>query len=60
MNEKDNKDITDKSLDWAKQNPTLTGAAAGAVVGSVVPVIGTAAGAIVGAIIGHLSGKDGK
>lgn len=58
----DNKDktFTEKSVDFANENPTLTGAAAGAVIGSVVPVVGTLSGAVVGAIIGHLHGKDKK
>ncbi len=54
------KSVTDKATEFAKANPTLTGAAAGAVVGSVVPVVGTIAGTLVGAFIGHLAGKDGK
>jgi phage tail tape-measure protein len=56
---KDN-DYLDKGKKLASDNPTLTGAAAGAVIGSVVPGIGTLAGALVGGFLGHLHGQDKK
>jgi len=50
--------VVDSTKDFAKRNPTLTGAATGAVVGSVVPVIGTVTGALVGGLLGHFAGRD--
>jgi hypothetical protein len=50
----------EKTKDWAKRNPTLTGAAAGFGAGTVIPGVGNVIGAIGGAVIGHYAGKDGK
>ena len=58
MADEEKKTWWQKTKDWAKNNPTLAGAAVGFGAGSVVPGVGNVVGAIGGAVVGHLHGKD--
>jgi hypothetical protein len=52
------KTLWDKTKTWAKENPVLTGAAAGFAAGTAIPGLGNVVGAVGGGVIGYLHAKS--
>jgi hypothetical protein len=48
----------EKTKEWAKRNPTATGAISGFGAGSVLPGLGSVAGLVAGGVIGFLVGQE--